>query len=191
MVNHVDDRVRVGGIIECHQGYEEGEFIKIIGSYGYAEVVRTRLRASGTPIIKKENYLCRSMLLKTLPLFWKPFEKGLLVFSLLAAVLGFSGVESIVSGPPPQPVNTELRVKSVASESDVYSYRKALRNTKKNTFFGFFSQNTVKIIQVLHQATYKVVATQAIALCPESRILAFVQRKNNPSPAEENSAPLS
>jgi len=141
--------------------------------------------------MKKENYLCRFMLLKTLPLFWKPFEKALLVFSLLAAVLGFSGVESIVSAPPPQPVNTEMIVKAGAPESEVYSYRKALRNTKKDTFSGFFSQNTVKLIQVLHQATYNVAVTQVITLCPENRILTFVQRKNNPSPAEENSAHLS
>jgi len=141
--------------------------------------------------VKKETYLCDSMLLKTLPLFWKPFEKILLTFSVLAAALGFSGVESIVSASAPAPVDTELRVESGAAFRGAYSYRKAVRNTKKDVFSGFFSQSVIRRIQVLHQVTYNVAATQGIALCPENRILTFVQRKNNPSPAEENSAHLS
>lgn len=131
------------------------------------------------------------MLPKTLPRFLKPFEKALLVFSVLAASMGFSGVEKIGPAAAPNPINTELRIGSGAGLSGAYSYRKALRNTKKDTFSGFFSQKTIQHIQVQHQTRYNVAATRIITLCPENLILTFVQRKNNPSPAEENSALLS
>jgi hypothetical protein len=131
------------------------------------------------------------MLLMTLPLFWKPFEKALLVFSLLAAILGFSRVESIASASASVPANTELRIGSATAFKGAYSYRKAIRNTKKDTFSCFFSQKTVKLMQVRHQATSHVAVTQVATLCPENRILTFFQRKNIPSQADENSALLS